>query len=157
MPFDRSHPGPPDAAGQPEMDRLMEDIQAYLRADGQPVVAEDEPALEGEPEMDVSGRFLPGGSPHVMARVGTLARYGSYVAQALAMFALAGVVSVSWTTWVHMALAVIAVLGAGLVSVILLLGVDARIRLLCDVESNTRRIAANKQKIAQLLERIWIV
>lgn len=153
--------GPTD---QPNMDKLMHDIHEFLRAE----VAEDEsiirsvptdgePVLEGELLDAADAGFLPGGEPEILGRVGRLARWASYGVQGLATLALLAAVSITWESWQHLGLALVAILATGLVGVILLLGVHARISLLLDIESNTRRIASNKERIATMLERIWIV
>lgn len=138
---------------QPDMEQLMADIQQFLNTsepDG------DAAALDGEVEAPDAGRILPLGNPAAMAWVGRVAKWGSFAAEGLTILLLAGVATVGWASWVHLGLALAGILAAGLVSSMLLLGLHARIALLVEIETNTRRIADNKERIASLLERIWI-
>lgn len=156
--------------GRPDMDRLIHDIQDFLRAESaedakvvRSVPMGEEAVLEGE-LLEVTGGaeeggggFLPSGDPEVLRRVGRLAQAGSYAIQGVAIGALMIAVSMAWPSALHLTLAILTILGGGIVGVIALLGVHARIALLLEIESNTRRIAGNKQRIAAMLERIWIV
>ena len=164
MSTDSSRPGSSGSTDQPDMDKLMHDIHDFLRAE----LAEDESIvrsvptdmetpLEGEVLDMEDASFLPGGEPEILGRVGRIARWSSFLVQGLATLALLTAVSIPWESWLHLTLSLLAILATGLVGVILLLGVHARIGLLLDIEANTRRIASNKERIAAMLERIWIV
>lgn len=164
MAVDPSRSGSSGSTNQPDMDKLMREIHEFLRAENEEdasivrsVPGEHEPALEGEVVGDPEDGPLPGGNPEALGRVGWLARVASYVVQGLVMLALIAAVSIAWPSRLHLVLALLAILAGGLVGVVLLLGVHARIGLLLDIEENTRRIARNKTRIAAMLERIWIV
>lgn len=157
--MDAPQPGRSDSMDSPDMDQLMTDIREFLRQSDETPPAEETAPLQGEIEATpppAPGSFLPSGDPHVMARVGAAAKAASYVVEGLTVVLLAMATTVTWSSWPTMLLALGGILTAGLVGSMLLVGTHARIALLVDIEGNTRRIARNKERIARLLERVWI-
>ena len=139
---------------QSEIDKLVDDIQVFLnRVSEQGGMAEASyaclPTANAEP-----GIFIPSGSKKKMERFLKYSRYVCYVVEALTIGLVTSVIVWPFASLAQTAMVVAGTLLFGLFTVTMLLGTQARIRLLLKIETNTQRIAANKARIADVLEKM---
>ncbi len=140
---------------QPEIDKLVGDIQDFLNkaaAQG----GFDEASYISAHEGAGTGIFIPAGSRRKMDRFLDYSRYACYLAEALTIALLTAVVVSPFDSWPRTAMFVVGALLFGVFAVTLLLGMQARIRLLLRIEENTQRIAQSKAHIAQTLDKLRV-
>ena len=138
---------------QPEIDKLVGDIQDYLNeaaAHG----GFDEASYIAAHEDKGTGIFIPADSKKKMDRFLNYSRYACYLAEALTITLLTAVVVSPFESWPRTAMFVVGALLFGVFAVTLLLGMQARIKLLLRIEENTQRIAQSKARIAQTLTKL---
>jgi hypothetical protein len=140
---------------QQEVDKLVSDIQEYLRS-----VAIDGPdraagSLEQSGEAE-AGLFMTSGSRKKMRRFMKLSRAASVAVEILTIALFVTGLLVPFSSWSRTAMFLMGTLLFGIFTMSLLFGLQARIRLLCRIEANTREIALNKARIANFLENIRI-
>lgn len=140
---------------QSEIDKLIGDIQGYLNqaaAQG----GFDEASYIAAHQDTEGGIFIPAGSRKKMDRFLEYSRYACYLAEALTIALLTAVVVSPFDSWSRTAMVVVGALLFGVFAVTLLLGMQARIRLLLRIEANTQRIAQSKARIAETLDKLRI-
>lgn len=135
---------------QSEIDKLVDDIQMYLNR-----VREHGDMAEGDHRTNAeTGIFIPSESKKRMERYLTYSRYACYAVEALTIALVTSVIMWPFSSLAQTAMFVVGTLLFGLFTVTMLLGTQARIRLLLRIETNTRRIAAGKARIADALEKM---
>ena len=138
---------------QPEIDKLVGDIQDYLNEAASQGGFDEESYISAHQGAG-SGIFIPADSKKKMDRFLNYSRYACYLAEALTIALLTAVVVSPFESWPRTAMFVVGALLFGVFAVTLLLGMQARIRLLLRIEENTQRIAHSKARIAQTLSRL---
>ena len=138
---------------QSEVDRLVEDIQQYLSqtADNGDAFPNCCPPPEESAE---AGIFIAADSNKRMNRFLKISRYACYSIEALTIGLLTTTVIAPFESWSRTIMFVLGVLLSGLFAVSALYGMQARIKLLLNIESNTQRIALSKARIAASLEKL---
>jgi hypothetical protein len=145
---------------QQEIDKLIRDIQGYLKKNETPI-----PLVEAATVADAAdeitdkitdGSFISPESRRKLPVITGFIRYASYVVEILtiALFT-AGIVHPS-DSWPKTLMFLLGVLLFGIFAITTLLTFQVRIQLLLKIEDNTRSIAANKARIAEALEKIHI-
>jgi len=138
---------------QPEIDKLVDDIQEYLHEvaeKGAPAATQCAfPQTEAE-----AGIFIPAESRKRMRRFLKLSRYACYSVEALTIGLLTTVMLAPFESWTRTIMFITGVLVFAIFTVTSLMGLQARLRLLLTIESNTQRIAVSKARIARALHRI---
>ena len=139
-----------------EIDKLVSDIQEYLnRVDKQKQINEI-PGLNESQEDSVAdaGLFIPSESRLRMKRFLKYSRYASYAVEALTIALLTSAVLSPFHTWQQTTMFLMGVLLFSIFTITVLIGLQARIRLLLQIELNTYRIAISKRRIAEVLEKL---
>lgn len=141
---------------QHEIERLMNDIQDYLSRDSGS--HEDDCGEEEEPtdELDDGGSFISDESRIRMERHLRCLQIALYSTEALTISLFTAVMLFPFQNWLKTIIFLAGVLLFGIFSMSVLLGLQTRIRLLFQIEINTRQIALSKGRIAEVLERIVI-
>jgi len=140
-----------------EIDRLLHDIQDYLnQPDTKRVI--DEAGLHdaAEQEDEEAGVFIEGDSRSKMEKFLNYFQCALYAVEVLTIALFTAVMLAPFENWPHTVMFLIGVLLFGIFTISVLLGLQARIRLLFKIENNTREIAVNKGRIADALEKIGI-
>ena len=91
-----------------------------------------------------------------MERFLKISRYACYSAEALTIVLLTTIIIAPFENWSSTLLFIAGTLLFGIFTVSALLGMQARIRLLLRIESNTERIASSKTRIATALEGLHL-
>lgn len=144
---------------QQEIDRLISDIQDYLNHVGEhdePQKQSAENRKEMEQEDAEAGLFISAPSRKRMERFLKYSPFASYAVEALTIALFTAGILVPFSSWPRTLMFLIGVLLFGVFTITVLLSLHARIQLLVQIESNTHRIAMQKEKIARALERIRI-
>ena len=140
---------------QPEIDKLVDDIQGYLHEvaeKGAPAATECVfPQTEAE-----AGIFIPAESRKRMRRFLKLSRYACYSVEALTIGLLTTVMLAPFESWTRTIMFIAGVLVFAIFAVTSLMGLQARLRLLLTIESNTQRIAVSKARIARALGKLRV-
>lgn len=142
---------------QYEIDKLMNDIQDYLNRNSgnhQDDCVEDG-ELTGELD-DEEESFISDESRLRMERHLKYLQIAIYSTEALTISLFTAVMLFPFDNWLKTIMFLAGVLLFGIFSISVLLGLQARIRLLFQIEINTRQIALNKSRIAEVLEKILI-
>ena len=136
-----------------EVDKLVEDIQEYLTQ-----VAENGDASESTYNSPIesaeAGIFIAADSKNRMTRYLKISRYACYLIEALTIGLLTTVMIAPFESWSRTIMFVSGALLLGLFMVSALYGMQARIKLLLSIESNTQRIALSKARIAESLQKL---
>lgn len=136
-----------------EIDKLVDDIQDYLNSVEKPGVG-----ANGVDKISQTGReaglFISIKSREKMKRFLKFSKYACHAVEALTIGLLTTVILGPFGGWPQMVTLVIGTLLLSIFAVTVLLGMQARIRLLLQIESNTQRIAASKARIAEALEKL---
>ena len=140
---------------QHEIEKLMTDIQEYLnRVEKQQEAEGLEEATETEQEELEAGSFTSAGSKAKMKRFLKLSRIAAYAVEILTMAIFTTGVLIPFPSRAGTLMFLLAVLLFGVFTVTVLHGLRTRIHLLIRIESNTRRIAFTKARIAEALGQI---
>jgi len=135
-----------------EIDELVDDIQDYLNHVGDQ--GDEEGVINDAPDNhSLAGLFIPAGSRKRMERFLKYSKYGCYSVEAFAIGLLTTVILAPFESWPRTAMFVMGTLLFSIFTVTALLGMQARIRLLLQIEANTQRIAVSKARIAAALEK----
>ncbi|RJP69322.1 MAG: hypothetical protein C4532_11125 [Candidatus Abyssobacteria bacterium SURF_17] len=144
---------------QQEIDRLINDIQEYLNQVGEHKETHGPSAgnlKEVGQEDAETGLFISAPSRNRMERFLKYSPFASYAVEALTIALFTAGILVPFSSWPRTLMFLIGVLLFGIFTITVLLSLNARIQLLVQIESNTRRIARQKEKIARVLDRIRI-
>jgi hypothetical protein len=136
-----------------EIDKLVDDIQGYLNqveAQGGNVNAVEEPPAE----LSDEGLFIPTKSRKKMNRFLRFSKYACFTVEALTIGLLTTAMLAPFGSWSRTIMFVTGSLLLSIFAITVLLGMQTRIRLLMQIESNTQRIAVSKARIAEALARI---
>jgi hypothetical protein len=140
---------------QHEIDKLISDIQDYLDRAGRQRETEGlEGATEVEREELQAGFFTSAGSRAKMQRFLKLSRFAAYAVEILTIALFTTGVLIPFRSRAGTLMFLLAVLLVGVFTVTVLHGLRTRIHLLMRIESNTRRIALAKARIAEALGQI---
>jgi len=140
-----------------EIDRLVHEIQDYLiQSDQKQEVDDAEMHENSEQEDEEAGIFIETGSRSKMERFLKYLQCALYAVEVLTISLFTAVMLAPFESWPHTVMFLMGVLLFGIFTISLLLGLQARIRLLFKIESNTRQIAISKTRIAKALEKIGI-
>jgi uncharacterized membrane protein YccC len=80
-------------------------------------------------------------------------RFASYAVEVLTIALLTAAMLSPFQSWQRTAMFLMGVLLFGIFTITVLIGLQARIRLLLQIELNTYRIAISKRRIAEVLEK----
>lgn len=148
---------------QYEIDKLVGDIQDYLNSVNNSVDVDEKNEIRdsafsdnGELKSDQAGLFIPEKSRKNLMRFMKYSRFASYVVEAMAIGLITTGVIYPFPSLPRTLMFLAGVLLFSIFTITMLLGLQARIRLLLQIETNTREIAQNKARIAEALERIHI-
>ncbi len=135
-----------------EIDKLVDEIQDYLNS--VETDEEDATAVGAMPDNhEKAGLFIPEGSKKKMGRFLKTAKYAGYAIETLAIGLLTTVIMAPFGSWPRTVMFVIGTLLVSIFAVAVLHAMQARIRLLLQIEANTQRIAVSKVRIAMALEK----
>jgi len=137
-----------------EIDKLVDDIQGFLNqveAQSDTAKTVEEPPAE---EVREEGLFIPMKSRKKMNRFLRYSKYACFTVEALTIGLLTTATLAPFASWSRTIMFVIGSLLLSIFAITVLLGMQARIRLLMQIESNTQRIAVSKSRIAEALARI---
>lgn len=141
---------------QHEMDKLMNDIQDYLkdRRTQKPAI---EPAVAADPIYEPGeGTFISAASRKRIPLIMRCTRYASYAVEVLTIALFTSGIIHPFESWPRTMMFLLGVLLFGIFAITTLLSYQVRIQLLMKIEDNTRAIAANKARIADALDKIHI-
>ncbi len=150
---------------QHEIDKLIGDVEDYLRQVGRtdsatsstPVEGANEGlfnSVAGEQAATDAGLFITADSRKKMARFLKYSRFASHAVEALTIGLFTTGMLAPFSNWPRTLMFLLSVLFFGIFAITVLLSLHARIELLLQIESNTRRIAVSKARIADTLDRI---
>ena len=142
---------------QYEIDKLVSEIQDYLNQDEMNQNLDD---IMGPEEMhqedEESGSFMEAKARTRMERSLKYFQFALYAIEVLTISLFTAAIFSPFSTWPQTAMFLIGVLLFGIFAMTIMLGLQARIRLLFKIESNTRQIALSKMRIAEVLGKIGI-
>ncbi|UCD56363.1 MAG: hypothetical protein JSV16_11065 [Candidatus Hydrogenedentota bacterium] len=142
---------------QHDIDRLVSDIQEYLnQVEEHRQGDEVESQEEGNKNDLESGFFIPDSSRTRMECFLKYSRFVSYAVEVLTIALFTAGVLAPFRSWPRTLMFLLGVLLFGIFTITVLLSLQTRIRLLLQIEANTRRIALSKARIAEALEKIRI-
>ena len=137
-----------------EIDKLVGEIQDYLnRVEKQKHLNEIPGLTEPEEDSTDGGLFIPTESRLRMKQFLKYSRIASYAVEVLTIALLTAAVLSPFQSWQRTAMFLVGVLLFGIFTITVLIGLQARIRLLLQIELNTYRIAISKRRIAEVLEK----
>jgi hypothetical protein len=149
---------------QREIDKLISDIEDYLKQVGKSAASAVAPAedaakaildsAEGEQAAINAGLFITPDSRKKMGRFLKFSRFASHAVEILTIGLITTAVLAPFPSWPRTLMFLLGVLLFGIFTVTVLLSLHARIELLLQVESNTRTIAIHKARIAAALDKI---
>jgi len=140
---------------QHEIDRLMNDIQEYLgRAETKGEGEEPNETAYTERQNLESGCFISAGDKKKIQRFLKFSQIAAYAVEFLTMALFTIGVLIPFQSRMGTLMFLLSVLLFGVFAVTVLHGLRTRVRLLIRIESNTRRIALTKERIAEALGQI---
>jgi hypothetical protein len=142
---------------QYEIDRLVSDIQDFLSQNRREPRVDDSVMSETRQEdEDETGIFISPDSRLRMEWFLKYSRFAIYAVEVLTVSIFTAVMLSPLSSWPKTIMLLMGVLLFGIFTITLLVGLQARIRLLVQIESNTRQIALSKTRIADALEKIGL-
>ena len=136
-----------------EMDKLMSDIQDYLKNRDGAGVETDIANPEGKP---VPGSFISQKSRGKIPSLLKMSSIASYAIEILTIVLITAIMLHPSHTWPKTLMLLCGVLLLGIFMITTILNFQARIQLLLKIEENTRSIAVSKIRIAEALDNIQI-
>lgn len=136
-----------------EMDKLISDIQSYLKNREGAAVETDIAKAEDEP---APGSFISQNSRRKIPSLLKASSIASYAIEVLTIVLITAIMLHPSPTWPKTLMLLCGVLLLGIFMITTLLSYQARIQLLLKIEENTRSIAASKARIAEALDNIQI-
>jgi CHASE3 domain sensor protein len=144
-----------DLMERDEIDKLVSDIQDYLN-DVERQAGGTVRRLTENQETAHNGAFIPAKSRGRMNRFLKYSRFASYAVEVLTIGLFTAGVMFPFISWSVTVMFLMGVLLFGIFAITVLFGLQTRVRLLLRIESNTRRVALSKERIADALENIRI-
>ncbi|MBI5116395.1 hypothetical protein HZA56_07970 [Candidatus Poribacteria bacterium] len=149
---------------QREIDKLISDIEDYLKQVGRSGASSAVPAEDaakavldsagGEQATINAGLFISPDERKKMGRFLKFSRFASHTVEVLTIGLITTGVLAPFPGWPRTLMFLLGVLLFGIFTITVLLSLHARIELLLQIETNTRTIAIHKARIAATLDKI---
>jgi hypothetical protein len=138
-----------------EMDKLMSEIQDYLKQ-GNPETSADAAPAGKDKEKLAPGAFISERSRGNIPAILTISKIASCAIEVGAIVLFTVILLNPMQSWPQTLMVLLGVLMFGIFAITTIFSYQTRIQLLLKIEENTRSIAASKARIAETLEGIHI-